>query len=59
MPLVRVALFDADRHELYHWTFVPAVSTLKPGASEKFRTRLSSPPAATHDMEIRFARSGE
>ena len=59
VPLVRVALFDADRHELYHWTFVPAISTLRPGASEKFRTRLSSPPAATHDMEIRFAHSGE
>lgn len=59
VPLVRVALFDADRHELYHWTFVPAISTLQPGASEKFRTRLSSPPAATHDLEVRFAHAGE
>lgn len=59
VPLVRVALFDMDRHELYHWTFVPGVSTLKPGESAKFRTRLSSPPAGTHNLEIRFARSGE
>ncbi|MEI9996264.1 MAG: DUF3426 domain-containing protein [Rhizomicrobium sp.] len=59
VPLVRVALFDADRHELYHWTFVPGVSTLKPGQVAKFRTRLSSPPAGTHDLEIRFAQAGE
>jgi predicted Zn finger-like uncharacterized protein len=59
VPLVRVGLFDMDRHELYHWTFVPGVSTLKPGASAKFRTRLSSPPAGTHDIEVRFAQEGE
>jgi hypothetical protein len=59
VPLVRVGLFDTDRHELYHWTFVPGVSALKPGASAKFRTRLSSPPAGTHDIEVRFAQEGE
>ena len=59
VPLVRVSLFDMDKHELYHWTFVPGVSTLKPGQIAKFRTRLSSPPAATHNLEVRFARAGE
>lgn len=59
VPLVRVALFDMDRHELYHWTFVPGVSTLKPGEVAKFRTRLSSPPAGTHNLEVRFAQAGE
>ncbi|MEI9990664.1 MAG: DUF3426 domain-containing protein [Rhizomicrobium sp.] len=59
VPLVRVGLLDLDSHELYHWTFVPGVSTLKPGASAKFRTRLSSPPAGTHDIELRFAGAGE
>jgi predicted Zn finger-like uncharacterized protein len=59
VPLVRVALIDMDRHELYHWTFVPGVSTLKPGESSKFRTRLSSPPSGTHNIEVRFARAGE
>ena len=59
VPLLRVALFDADKHELYHWTFVSAVSTLKPGESARFRTRLSSPPPGTHDIEVRFARAGE
>ena len=59
VPLVRVALFDGDRHELYHWTFVPGVSTLKPGQASKFRTRLSSPPVGTRDIEVRFAKAGE
>jgi predicted Zn finger-like uncharacterized protein len=59
VPLVRVALYDGDRHELYHWTFVPGVSTLKPGQSSKFRTRLSSPPVGTRDIEVRFAKAGE
>jgi predicted Zn finger-like uncharacterized protein len=59
VPLVRVALFDADKHELYHWTFVPGVSTLKSGQAARFRTRLSSPPAGTHDLEVRFAGAGE
>jgi predicted Zn finger-like uncharacterized protein len=59
VPLVRVALFDAERHELYHWTFVPGVSTLQPGGSAKFRTRLSSPPAGTHNLEVRFANASE
>ncbi len=59
VPLVRVTLFDLDHHELYHWTFVPGVATLGPGQTSKFRTRLSSPPVATHDLEVRFARAGE
>jgi predicted Zn finger-like uncharacterized protein len=59
VPLVRVALFDADKHELYHWTFVPAVSILMPGQTARFRTRLPSPPDGTQDLEVRFAKAGE
>jgi len=59
VPTVRVVLFDRDKHELYHWTFVAGVSTLKPGETTRFRTRLSSPPPGTHDLEVRFAREGE
>jgi predicted Zn finger-like uncharacterized protein len=59
VPGVRVGLFDADKHELYHWTFTPTLATLKPGQACNFRTRLSSPPAGIHDMEVRFARAGE
>lgn len=59
VPLLRVALFDAEKHEIYHWTFVSALSTLKPGESTRFRTRLPSPPPGMHDLEVRFARAGE
>jgi predicted Zn finger-like uncharacterized protein len=59
VPPVRVALFDGDKHELYHWNFVAGVTTLKPGETTRFRTRLSSPPPGTHDLEVRFAREGE
>lgn len=59
VPQVRVMLFDADKHELYRWTSVVGVSTLKPGAFANFHTRLASPPAAMHDLEVRFARTGE
>ncbi|HUO89267.1 MAG TPA: DUF3426 domain-containing protein [Rhizomicrobium sp.] len=59
VPLVMVSLFDRDHHELYHWTFVPGVSILKPGEVARFRTRLSSPPGGTHSLEVRFARAGE
>ncbi|HXC57069.1 MAG TPA: DUF3426 domain-containing protein [Rhizomicrobium sp.] len=59
VPLVRVTLSDMDRHELYHWTFVPGVATLKPGQVAKFRTRLSSPPSGSHNVELRFAKAGE
>jgi predicted Zn finger-like uncharacterized protein len=59
VPPVRIALFDADKHELYHWTYVAAVSTLRPGQATRFRTRLASPPAGTHDLEVRFAKAGE
>jgi predicted Zn finger-like uncharacterized protein len=59
VPLVRVGLYDGDKHELYHWTFTPTLATLKPGQACNFRTRLSSPPAGIRDMEVRFARAGE
>jgi hypothetical protein len=59
VPLVMVSLYDRDGRELYHWTFTPGVSTLKPGDVAKFRTRLSSPPGGTHSLEVRFAKAGE
>jgi len=59
VPQIRVALIDDDRHELYHWTFVPGVMTLRPGQSAKFVTRLSNPPSGARHFELRFARAGE
>jgi predicted Zn finger-like uncharacterized protein len=59
VPQLRIALIDDDRRELYHWSFVPGVLTLKPGQTTKFLTRLSNPPAAASHFELRFAKAGE
>jgi predicted Zn finger-like uncharacterized protein len=59
VPQIRVALIDNDRHELYHWTFVPGVMTLKPGQTAPFLTRLSNPPAEASHYELRFAKADE
>jgi predicted Zn finger-like uncharacterized protein len=56
---VRVTLSDADKHELYHWTFKPTATVLKAGESVPFTTRLSSPPAAARHLEVRFAKDGQ
>jgi hypothetical protein len=53
---VRVALTDIDNRELYHWTFKPDATVLKPGAQLPFRTRLSSPPAAARFAVVTFAK---
>jgi predicted Zn finger-like uncharacterized protein len=55
---VRVTLSDASKRELYHWNFKPTVTVLKPGQSAPFTTRLSSPPAAARNLEVRFAKDG-
>lgn len=59
VPQIRAALIDDDRHELYHWTFVPGVMTLKAGQTSKFSTRLTDPPAGARHFELRFAKAGE
>ena len=56
--MVRVTLSDAGNHELYHWTFSTGATTLKPGQSLPFATRLSSPPVASRHLEVRFAKDG-
>jgi hypothetical protein len=53
---VRVTLSDAGNRELYHWTFKPGATTLKPGQTVPFATRLSSPPATARHLEVRFAK---
>jgi hypothetical protein len=59
VPQIRVALIDDDRRELTHWTFAPAATTLRPGQSKTFSTRLPDPPAGTRQFELRFAKAGE
>lgn len=59
VPEIRVALIDADDRELYHWTFVPGVMSLRPGESKAFSTRLDNPPEAARRFELRFSRGDE
>jgi predicted Zn finger-like uncharacterized protein len=59
VPQLRIGLIDDERRELYHWTFIPGVMTLRPGQSTKFRTRLTNPPGGAHQFELRFAKAGE
>lgn len=53
---VLVTLSDVNNKELYHWTFKPAATQLKPGQSVPFATRLSNPPSAARHLEVRFAK---
>jgi hypothetical protein len=59
VPQIRVALIDEDRRELYHWTFLPGVMTLRPGQTATFNTRLANPPVGARRFELRFAKAGE
>jgi predicted Zn finger-like uncharacterized protein len=59
VPAVRIALFDGNRHELYHWNVAPAATTLGPGGLSEFHARLPNPPEATRSAEVTFARPGE
>lgn len=55
VPPIRIALIDADRRELYHWSVTPNPGMLGPGQAMPFQTRLPSPPPAARDIELRFA----
>ncbi|HEX2594334.1 MAG TPA: DUF3426 domain-containing protein [Rhizomicrobium sp.] len=59
VPQIRAALSDKNGRELYHWTFSAGVTTLKSDKKAKFVTRISSPPAGTKHLEVRFVRTGE
>ena len=59
VPQIRATLADKDKHELYHWTFMPSVISLRPGQKTHFVTRLSSPPAAAKHLDLSFAKPGE
>ena len=58
VPPLSVVLTDDDMRSLYQWSFSPGASTLKPGESVPFRTRLSSRPAGVEHLQIRFSGAG-
>jgi hypothetical protein len=59
VPKVRVTVRDADKRDLYQWTFEPETQKLNPRGRAPFATRLESPPPDAWDLEIRFAKAGE
>lgn len=59
VPQIRIALTDKDKRELFSWTYVPNILTLKPGQVAPFRTRLASPPDGARHLELRFVKAGE
>jgi hypothetical protein len=54
VPRLRFALHSATGAEVYSWTAPPSQSVLGPFESLPFRTRLASPPADGHDIQVRF-----
>lgn len=52
--IIRASLADRDKRELYHWSFSPGVTTLRPGQTAQFSTRLPNPPPTALNIELRF-----
>jgi predicted Zn finger-like uncharacterized protein len=54
VPRLRFALRDRALAELVSWTAPPEKSSLAPGETLPFRSRLASPPADGNDVQVRF-----
>ncbi len=54
VPRLRFAIRDAKGHEIYSWTAQPTRSTIAPGTTMPFRSRLASPPPEAHAVLVRF-----
>jgi predicted Zn finger-like uncharacterized protein len=54
VPRLRFALRSATGAEVYSWTAQPSQPVLEPFESIPFRSRLASPPAEGHDIQVRF-----
>jgi hypothetical protein len=54
VPRLRFSIAAANGHEIYAWTAVPTRTTLAPGETMPFRTRLASPPEQGRTIRIRF-----
>ena len=54
VPRIRFALRNATGAEIYSWTAQPSQPTLGAFETLPFRSRLASPPAEGHDIQVRF-----
>ena len=55
MPLLRFAVHNLQREEIYSWTAALARGNLAPGETLAFRSELALPPSNTRDVVVRFA----
>ena len=54
VPRLRFGLRNQAGLEIYSWTAMPEHSSLTPGETQSFRSRLASPPSEGHDVVVRF-----
>ena len=54
VPRLKFAVRNASGQEVYSWTTVSPRTSLPPGESVPFSSRLASPPAEAHDILVRF-----
>jgi predicted Zn finger-like uncharacterized protein len=54
VPRIRLAMRNDKGAVVYTWTSLPERTTLAPGDSEPFQTRLASPPPEGRVVEVRF-----
>ena len=54
VPRLRFAVRDEAGKEIYTWTAMPTRTSLAPGETLAFRSRLASPPAEGRDVSVRF-----
>jgi len=54
IPRIRFALRNATGGEVYSWTAQPSQPMLGAFETLPFRSRLASPPAEGHDIQVRF-----
>jgi predicted Zn finger-like uncharacterized protein len=59
VPALRFALLDQAGKEVYAWTVDSPTRPLRSGEATNFVTRVSEPPEAAHNLQIRFARRDE
>jgi predicted Zn finger-like uncharacterized protein len=55
VPRIKLAVRDADGHEIYTWDEASPKAKLESGETIAFRARLAAPPAEGHDIFVRFA----
>jgi predicted Zn finger-like uncharacterized protein len=54
VPRLKFVMRNATSQEIYSWSALPSRTSLPPGETVTFRTRLASPPPAAHDLVLRF-----